>query len=128
VGGVSRGFLYNGSTFTDIIYPVQACTAALGIDGSNIVGSAIVGGRNRGFLYNGLTFTDIIYPGATFTEAYGIDGSNIVGPQFLTPPTRGFLYNGSTFTDIIYPPGVKPLPSESMVQTLLGEHFAWEYL
>jgi hypothetical protein len=63
--GVLIGFLYNGSTFTDIIYPGALQTIALGIDGSNIVGFALVGGTNRGFLYNGSTFTDIIYPGAT---------------------------------------------------------------
>jgi hypothetical protein len=60
--GVLIGFLYNGSTFTDIIYPGAFQTIAHGIDGSNIVGYALVGGTNRGFLYNGSTFTDIFTP------------------------------------------------------------------
>jgi len=72
IGGIFRGFLYNGSTFTDIIYPGLTSTIANDIDGSNIVGSATIGGVTRGFLYNGSTFTDIIYPGATSTSAQGI--------------------------------------------------------
>ena len=32
VGGLSRGFLYDGSTFTDIIYPGATSTLVFGID------------------------------------------------------------------------------------------------
>ena len=68
VGGVVRSFLYNGSTFTDIIYPGATFTQARGINGSNIVGSVFLGGiYSDGFLYDGSTFTDIVYPGATST-------------------------------------------------------------
>ena len=72
--GLNRGFLYNGSTFTDINYPGAIETNVYGIYGSNIVGYATVGVINRqlGFLYNGSTFKDIIYPGADFTQVYGI--------------------------------------------------------
>ena len=69
---ITKGFLYNGSTFTYITYPGETKNLIYGIDGSNIVGQAIVGGANRSFLYNGSTFTDIIYPGATSTVAHGI--------------------------------------------------------
>ena len=72
VGGIFRGFLYNGSTFTDIIYPGATGTQAFGIDGSNIVGEATVGAISRGFLYNGSTFTDIVYPSATSTLPFDI--------------------------------------------------------
>lgn len=107
VGGVNIGFLYNGSTFTDIIYPGGSGTVAYDIDGSNVVGNTSVSGISKGFLYNGSTFTDIIYPGADFyTISVGISGSNISGEAAKRSPngfTRGFLYNGSSFTDIMYP-------------------------
>ena len=102
-GGITKGYLYNGSTFTDIIYPGVTNTVAYGIDGSNIVGITTLGGITKGYLYNGSTFTDIIYPGSTNTQAYGIDGSNIVGVNVIGSLVTSFLYNGSTFTDIIYP-------------------------
>ena len=51
VGGVTKGFLYNGSTFTDIIYPGASGTGATDIDGSNIVGSVSISGISKGFLY-----------------------------------------------------------------------------
>ena len=107
VGGVAKGFLYNGSTFTDIIYPGGTDTGLYDVDGSNIVGRVTVSGITKGFLYNGSTFTDIIYPGADFyTIPFGIDGLNISGEAAKRLPnafTRGFLYNGSSFTDIMYP-------------------------
>jgi len=31
VGGIQKGFLYNGSTFTDIIYPSASVTQVEGI-------------------------------------------------------------------------------------------------
>lgn len=107
VGGIDRGFLYNGSTFTDIIYPGGVSTQLYDIDGSNIVGNTFAGGISKGFLYNGSTFKDIIYPGADFyTTSFGISGSNISGEAAKNRPnafTRGFLYNGASFTDIMYP-------------------------
>jgi hypothetical protein len=111
VGGILKGFLYNGSTFTDIIYPSSSGTIAYDIDGSNIVGVAVGNFNPKGFLYNGSTFTDIIYPGATQTEIFGIDGSNIVGLAQVGFNAKGFLYDGSTFTDLNY----GPLPPNSQL-------------
>lgn len=95
-------FIYDGVTFTYFSYPGAVNMQAVGIDGSNIVGSAFVT-EWIGFLYDGTTFTDIIYPGATQTFPSGIYGSNIVGTALVGGVNKGFLYDGSTFTDIIYP-------------------------
>ena len=72
IGGISRGFLYDGSTFTDIFVPSSTSTVAAGIDGSNIVGAAIIGGINVGFIYNGSSFTTFSVPGSTSTQAFKI--------------------------------------------------------
>jgi hypothetical protein len=104
IGGVTRGFLYNGSTFTDIFVPGSLQTVANGISGSNIVCVAVIPPFVKGFIYNGSTFTEIFVPGSLQTEAYGISGSNIVGLTYdSTSPIMGFLYNGSTFTTFSVP-------------------------
>ena len=72
IGGVIRGFLYNGLTFSDIFVPGNTQTQARGIDNLNIVGFTAISGVGRGFLYNGSTFTDIFVPGSTQTQAFGI--------------------------------------------------------
>ena len=116
VAGVDRGFVYDGSTFTDIIYPGASLIVPLDIDGANIVGYANFASGTpfrKGFLYNGSTFTDIVFPGISwdssiirgFMQAQGIDGSNITGfYQDNSFKVRGFLYNGSTYTNIIADP------------------------
>ena len=71
VGGVRKGFLYDGSIFTDIIYPGSTGNNAYGIDGSNIVGSANIPGIiSTGFIYDGSTFTGILYPTSRNTSAF----------------------------------------------------------
>jgi hypothetical protein len=104
VGGIIRGWVYDGTTFTDIIYPgsnTNLGSSAQGIDGLNIIGYA-----NNGFisyLYNGSTFTSIPIGSASNFVTYGIDGETIVGSRITGGVQRGFIYNGSTFTDVVYP-------------------------
>lgn len=105
IGGVQRGFIYDGSTYTDIMVPGSSLTQAYGIDGSNIVGTYVRGGIQTGYLFNGSTFTDIIVPFAnsSLTQAFGIDGNNIVGRYNFNLVVRGFLYNGTTYTSLLGP-------------------------
>ena len=110
ISGIFSGFIYDGSTFTDIFVPGSALTIPYGIDGLNIVGRADISGITRGFLYDGSTFTTFSVPGSTTTIAYGIDGLNIVGHTVISGINRGFLYNGSTFTDIFVPGSTLTIP------------------
>ena len=104
VGGIIRGWVYDGTTFTDIVYPgsnLSQTSIAKNIDGSNIIGYA-----NNGFisyLYNGSTFTSIPIGSASNFLTSGIDGETIVGSRITGGVQRGFIYNGSTFTDVVYP-------------------------
>jgi hypothetical protein len=71
--GTDNAFSYDGSTFTDIIFPGSTRTiSAYGINAFNIVGSHLLNGLVRGYIYDGSTFTDIFVPGSTSTEAIGI--------------------------------------------------------
>jgi hypothetical protein len=105
IGGVTRGFLYDGSVYSDIFFPGSTLTSAAGINNGKIVGTYIIGGVTRGFLYDGSNFVDIFVPGSSRTTANGINGTNIVGGCSM-PRGEGYLYNGSTFTSIFAPAGV----------------------
>ncbi len=76
-----HGFLYNGSTYTALDYPlITEGTEALGISGSNIVGEYFQSSQPHGFLYDGSTYTNLDHPLGEFgTIISGIDGNNIVG-------------------------------------------------
>jgi len=103
VGGVSRGFVYDGLKYTDIFIPGSSLTNAFGVSGSRIVGSYTLNQFTKGFLYNGSTFADIYVPNSVITTASDIDGSNIIGSYSLSGFSAGFLFNGATFTDILFP-------------------------
>jgi len=104
VSGVTRGFVYNGLTFTDIFFPGSIETQPTGIDGSNIVGQYVVNNVRRSFIYDGSKYTDISVNTA-FNIAWNIKGSGISGSYLALPSggLRGYFYNGSTYTDIVVP-------------------------
>ena len=105
----THGFLYNGSTWTNLDDPQAAPggvggTYAQAIDGPNIVG--FYGDSNgcaHGFLLSGTNWTILDDPLAATnpgqgTYPRGISGTNIVG-QYLDVSNNwhGFLFNGSTY-------------------------------
>ena len=101
-----RGFLYNGSTYSNIIADPLAVfnqTVVEKISGSNIIGRNSNISPPNMFIYDGTTFTYFAYPGGVNSQAAGIDGLNIVGGALVDGVNKGFLYDGSTFTDIVYP-------------------------
>ncbi len=101
-GGVTHGFLYNGSTFTPLDPAGSTFTAATAVSGSNVVGQyKDSGGVTHGFFYDGSTFTTLDPAGSTFTAATAVSGSNVVG-QYTDAGavTHGFFYNGSTFATL----------------------------
>jgi probable HAF family extracellular repeat protein len=79
---IAHGFIYNGSTFTDLNDPNGVnSTYAQSINNSGVVvGYYIDSNFNRiGFIYNGSTFTDVIPPNAVYdTYAFGINDSGVV--------------------------------------------------
>jgi probable HAF family extracellular repeat protein len=86
----SRGFLYNGTTYTPIDVPGAVITQPHGInDDGHIVGTYHDGTTSRGFLYDGTGFTTINAPGASATNVSRINnGGDIVG-YYLTEPSPG---------------------------------------
>jgi len=76
------GFIYNGSTFTDVIPPNAVDeTYPSGINNSGVVvGSYYDSNYNTiGYIYDGSTFTDVIPPNAVYdTYAFGINDSGVV--------------------------------------------------
>jgi hypothetical protein len=124
VAGATRGFLFDGSTFTDIFVPGSFLTVANGIEGSDIVGSFFFpGGAVQGFLYNGSNFTFLNPPGSTFTQATGISGLNIVGNCVVGGITKGYFYNSITgqFTIFEVPESTSTVANGIKDTTIVGQ-------
>ena len=77
----SRGFLYNGTTYTTLDGPSATQTYIWGIDGTNVVGMYTDGTGNHGFIYNGSVFTTVDNPAGDpgSTVVTGISGDTLVG-------------------------------------------------
>jgi hypothetical protein len=117
---VEQGFVYNGSTFSPVIYPGAISTNVQDINNSGeVVGTYyLADGAYWGFTYNDGTFTTIMYPGSSSTSLYGISNDGeIVGqyvcasgacplsdPAFFATPTA----TGYAFTTIPSSPTPEP--------------------
>jgi len=102
--GLGVGFVYDGTTYTDIIFPSATTTQCIDIYNGNIVGIRVLSGQIRGFLYADGNFTSLESPvvGAV-SNARGIY-SNLITGQYSFGNLRGYLYDGLTY-QIILPPG-----------------------
>jgi probable HAF family extracellular repeat protein len=96
----SRGFLYNGSTYTSIDVPGATVTQARGLnDTGQIVGVYFDGATLRGFVYDGTGFEAIEAPGAYSTEVNGINNEGvIVGSYVIALPSGGFEHRAFVAT------------------------------
>jgi hypothetical protein len=92
---LGHGFLYDGSTFRTLDYPLGAiATVARGISGNNIVGYYFDSSyAAHAFLYNGSTYTTLDDPPGTFLTDAGlaIDGNRIVGTYYDAAGYHGFV-------------------------------------
>ena len=105
--GDNHGFLYDGSTFTDLDYPPGpgvGQTFPTGIEGDSVVGYYFTG--PRGFRHDTATaaFAPLTHPSGDNLQPEGTDGTRVVGyrlsPGFVA---NGFLFDGATWTDLNYP-------------------------
>ena len=99
--GLTVGFVYDGTTYTDIIFPGATLTQCIDIYNGNIVGIMTLSGQIRGFLYADGNFTSLESPnvGAT-SSARGIYENLITGQYTSAGLTKGYLYNGISYTAI----------------------------
>ena len=103
--GSTVGFVYDGTTYTDIVFPGATTTQCSDIYNGNIVGVRVISLQTRGFLYENGNYTSLESPvvGRT-SQAEGIY-SNLITGNFITGASvRGYLYNGSSYQEIL-PPG-----------------------
>jgi hypothetical protein len=100
IDGFDHGFLYNGTSFTDLDMPGAIRTSPQKISGRNIIGHYIdADNTSHSFLYNGTNWTTLDAPWEGSPVAFGIDGENIVG-QSGSFYGEGFIYNGKTWTTL----------------------------
>jgi hypothetical protein len=119
--GDVHGFLYDGTTFTEIVPPGSTVSEASGIEGGNIVGSS--GGH--GFLFDGATYSTLDHPlavGGAGTFPQGISGGNIVGWYSAASGQRAFLYDGVDWLPLDFPGSL-----ESAAYRIDGINIVGEY-
>ncbi|MBF0549461.1 MAG: RHS repeat protein [Deltaproteobacteria bacterium] len=100
----TRGFFYDGSTYTTIDVPGASYTWAMGITGDTIVGQYYTD-SHHGFIYNSTThkFSTIDYPGALHTYPFGMSGNTIVGSYSNTETNgyaNGFVASTTSLKDL----------------------------
>jgi probable HAF family extracellular repeat protein len=91
----SRGFLYEGDTFTPIDVPGAVATIPHGInDIGDIVGSYHDGTTLRGFIYDGTNYRTVEVPGAFSTSLFRINNQgHIVGYYVMEPSPLVFEHH-----------------------------------
>ena len=103
------GFLYNGSTFTQITYPLAVASEPMAISGGTIVGNEGNYSTGSNYIYNGSTYTIFTTPFDAYgSTVFGISGDRIVGGYWDEPwnaggECHGFYFDGSTFTSLTDP-------------------------
>ena len=111
-GGIYKGFIYAGGSYTSIDDPAGVNgTAVGGISNSGtVVGSYYdAQSASHGFVFNGSTYTTLDHPGAVGTDLLSVNsGGDIVGDYYtVSNPNPNdyiyFLYSKGVFTDVIVP-------------------------
>ena len=118
------GYLYDGSTYTTIQYPLAgATTVPLGISGSRVVGRYFNNDeqRDESFLWDGNTYTNIDDPDGVETRVKGINGQNIVGFYYdSSAMVHGFIYDGSLYTTLDHPDAYLTVVTGSSGNKIVG--------
>jgi hypothetical protein len=119
-----RGFLYDGKTWTDLMFPGAKATEATGISGRNIVGfysNDPIEQDWHGFVYDGKRWTSIDFPGAETTHAFGIDDHTVVGAYWDGRNDHGFVHDGKKWATLDYPGAIATFVSGAEHHRVAGD-------
>jgi hypothetical protein len=101
-GGLTHGFVYDGTTFTPIEEVGAHGSAALGVEGTKVVGET---GHTdtllqaTGYTYDGSSFTTLRgTPFASVTVPFAIHGDTVVGYTSASGGLQGFIENAGNYT------------------------------
>lgn len=106
------GFIYDGTSFTDVQYPGVNMTELYGINNASIVVGTEepTGGGWTGLTYDGTTFRTF-GPAGDYTFVNGINNNNEVVGAVSSITTSGFLRSKGKVTVIAYPGAVLTSPN-----------------
>ena len=105
---LAKSFLYDGSTFTDIVFPGASETRVTAISGSSLAGQYVDALGTHAFTFDGSIWKTLKVPSPRDTYATGVSGSNVVGLYSdASGIFHGFLYNGSTYTTLDAPTAIQ---------------------
>jgi T5SS/PEP-CTERM-associated repeat protein/autotransporter-associated beta strand protein len=108
--GVGYGFLFDGSHYTPVEYPMAQFTSIDGMTGGKVWGSYNKGSINGSYIYSNGSFKDIRYPGAQNTWINwnnGVVGDTVTGNYWSGTSFNGaqkaFIFDGTAYRDITFP-------------------------
>jgi hypothetical protein len=95
-GGLTLGFVYDGTNWTTLRKGTSNFTVALDIDGDNILAQYQDGQGTHNAIFNGITWTTIpgpYFPPDTWWQPKSISGDNVVGTYKLGAQNISEIYN-----------------------------------
>jgi hypothetical protein len=118
--GTMVGFVYDGTKYTDIVFPGATLTQCSDIYNDKIVGVRTLSGQTRGFVYENGNFTSLESPivGAT-SSARGIY-SNFITGSYAFGNARAYLYDGLTYKIILPPEAINTFVARIDQNTIVG--------
>jgi len=109
--GSIKGYLLQGTSFKDVVFPGAAVTAGSSINKSGlIIGQYCIDAEcdtSHGFSLKGKTYASIDFPGGENTGPYGVNASgDIVGIYGGSDHPHGFLLHKGAYTSIDVPAAI----------------------
>jgi T5SS/PEP-CTERM-associated repeat protein/autotransporter-associated beta strand protein/predicted outer membrane repeat protein len=97
------GFLYDGSHYTAIEYPMAQFTRISGMADGKIWGTYTKGSIDASYIYSNGGFRDIRYPGAESTYISELEDGGVVIGWYWNETQHSFIYDGTSYRDITFP-------------------------
>ena len=101
--GVGYGFLFDGSHYTTIEYPMAQYTSINGMAGGKVWGTYTKGSIDASYIYSNGGFRDIRYPGAESTYISELEDGGVVIGWYWNETQHSFIYDGTSYRDITFP-------------------------
>lgn len=97
----SYSFLWDGTTYSSLDYPMAQETQILGMTNGIAWGAFMKGSLQGAFLYQSNSFVTVNFPGSLSTSIERVSGNNVAGSYTTSLHQHGlFFFNGTKYQDI----------------------------
>jgi hypothetical protein len=102
-GACGYGFLFDGTNYTALEYPMAQYTSIDGMAGGKVWGTYAKGSIDASYIYSNGGFRDIRYPGAESTYISELEDGGVVIGWYWNETQHSFIYDGTSYRDITFP-------------------------